>query len=99
MATASENIRNARVIVAVAGTDTPLSATDRYVQSVTVVALDANTDKVGVGGIDGVDVTPAGQNAFLLAPGDSVSFGPCNLKDVNVDVRVNNEGVAFVTEE
>jgi hypothetical protein len=103
---AAENVRNARV-TGPANTRTPLTpnsaTTDTHhpAQSVVVAALDGNTDKVAVGGIaiDNPVATVAGQNTVLLAPGDSIPFGTCDLADVGIVPRVAGEGVAILWAE
>jgi hypothetical protein len=96
---AAENVRNARVIAAQANTAVPLAQSRVVCLSATVVGLDANTDKVAVGGLDGVVSTAGAQNAALLGPGDSIPFGSCDLSDIHLNARIAGEGVAVIWEE
>lgn len=93
---AAENVRNARVTGATANVAVALSASRLTVTSALVVALDGNTDKVAVGGIDALDATVGGQSGVLLAPGDSVPFGAVDLADLHMTPRIAGQGVAIV---
>jgi hypothetical protein len=95
---AAENVRHARV-TGPANTPTPLSQERRLAVSAVVTALDANTDKVAVGGIDAIDNTAGGQNTPLLNPGDSLPLGAVDLADVRILPRVAGEGVVVLWEE
>ena len=80
--------------VAAAGTAEALASASQRVRSVTIVAKDANTGRVYVGG-SGVDSTV---NSGLLA-GDVLTHttagGWLDLADVYIDAAVSGEGVDY----
>lgn len=90
---------NGQKRVVTAGAPESITGTSRVVKSVLIVALDGNADKVGVGGVDTPDAAAATQNCALLAPGDALPFGNVDLAEVFLDVRTNNDGVAWISEE
>lgn len=90
-------LKSGSVVTALVGTPAPLSATDKWVKSVTIQALSSNTDFVYVG--DVLDQFQAIEpRRSMVVWGDNLDHGTAgviNLADIYVKSNVNNEGVTY----
>ena len=84
-----------RKVVAAAGTAEALSSTDLVVTFIIITAETNNTGIVAVGAST-VDETVASRRGIPLNPGDSISLGGVNLKELYLDSGVSGDGVTYL---
>ncbi len=84
-----------RQTVTAAGTAEPLSREPFVVARVDLFALDANTDRVYVGGVD-VSAVASNQRGVPLSALEQVWFENVDLAKIWIDAAVSGEGVTWM---
>ena len=86
-----------RQTVTAAGIAEPLSREPFHVSRVDLFALDANTDRVYVGGVD-VSAVASNQRGAPLSAKEQTWFKNVDLANIWIDAAVSGEGVTWIAE-
>ena len=84
-----------RQTVTTAGTPEPLSRVPFAVSRVDLFALDGNTDRIYVGGVD-ASARAGNQRGAPLSAQEQMWFENVNLANIWIDAAVSGEGVTWI---
>jgi len=89
-------ITDGRKVVAAAATAEALSSTDLVVTYIIITAETDNTGVITVGASTVVGAAGVTRRGIPLNPGDTISLGGVNLKDVYLDCITNGDGCTYL---